>query len=181
MAKFEKLAPGKILSESQFYTTVKVVGNKVQLANDHGENIVVDSGYVEKCLNSADQYDKTETLTRTELAAKFIASSAVALTVNFNKQVKEVDVVKEIQEAYESSTPKEFTTKLKKSVKTALEGVERTMVGRHYGHVNEFGRVSFIDMEEKKLEGKDYDSRIRQVDPRSLNYLIVRGIKYIVK
>jgi hypothetical protein len=47
--------------------------------------------------------------------------------------------------------------------------------------MNELGRVQFIDMEEEKTPGKDYDSRQRQVDPRSINWFISRGIKYTVK
>lgn len=55
------------------------------------------------------------------------------------------------------------------------------MIGRHYGNLNEFGRLSFIDMEEIKDSSKPYETRIRQVDPRNLLWLIVDGIKYIVK
>ena len=179
--KFKALKEGEVLSEQQFYRVEKIAGDKVQLRNDDGEPIVVDSKYVERCLHSAIQFSEEKVLTKTEVAAQFIAHAGVAVTVNFNKQVKEADVAKEIQEAYESSTPKEFTTKMKKSVKKALESEERTMTGRHYGSVNEFGRVHFIDMEEKKVEGKDYDSRIRQVDPRGINWFISRGTKYIVK
>lgn len=180
--EFLKLKKGEVLSETQYYTVEKISGNRVQLINDHGESIVVDNKYVDKCLTSATQYEETKTVTKTEAAALFLGMTSVAMTVNFNKQVKEVDVVKEIQEAYEGSTPKEFTTKLKKSVKSALEGVERTMIGRHYGHVNELGRVNFIDMMEKKDSSKkEYDVRTRQVDPRTINWLVCRNIKYVVK
>jgi hypothetical protein len=178
---FKKLKKGNILSETQFYTVEIISRNRVQLKNDSGESIVVDEAYVEKCLLSADQFTDTKTVTKTEAASLFLGMSGVAMTVNFNKQVKESDVVKEIQSAYEDSTPKEFSTKLKKAVKEALDGIERTMVGRHYGSVNELGRVSFIDMEEPKDLGKDYDTRVRQVDPRTINWIVCRGIKYVVK
>ena len=70
----------------------------------------------------------------------------------------------------------------KKAVSKAidLKGEERTMVGRHYGTQDANGRVSFVDMEvETKASG--YDARMRLVDPRTLNYLIVGGVKYVVK
>ena len=54
------------------------------------------------------------------------------------------------------------------------------MIGRHYGEVTEFGRIKFIDMEEEKTPGT-YDNRIRQVDPRTINWFIARGVKYEVK
>jgi len=66
-------------------------------------------------------------------------------------------------------------------LKTALEGEERTMVGRHYGSQDEFGRIKFIDMDAKLDPAKDYDTRQRLVDPRTLNWLILKGVKYIVK
>lgn len=179
--EFKKLKEGEVLSEQQFYTVRKIGSEKVQLTNDKGEDIIVDKKYVDTCLTSANQYDTSKTVNKTEAAAIFLAQSGIAMTVNFNKQVKEADVVKEILEAYSTSTPKEIEAKVKKSVKAALSGVERTMVGRHYGELNELGRVQFIDMEEKKVTGKDYDSRLRLVDPRGINWFIVKGVKYTVK
>ena len=179
--KFNKLKKDDICSETQFYTVSKIVGDKVQLRNDSGTDIVVDNKYAEACLNSADQFTSEEKITMTEAAAKFIASTGVAITVNFNKQVKEADVVKEIMEAYSSSTPKEIESKVKKSIKSALTGIERVMRGRHYGSMNELGRIQFIDMEEPRDSAKDYDPRMRLVDPRTINWFICRGVKYVVK
>lgn len=179
--KFKSLKTNEVLSEQQFYKVVKTSGDKVQLKNDNGEMIVVDSKYVESCLTSAQQYSSEKTVNKTEAAAIFISQAGVAITVNFNKQVKEADVVKEIMTTYEGSAPKVFEAAVKKAVKNALSGIERTMVGRHYGDMNELGRINFIDMEEEKTPGKDYDSRLRQVDPRSINWFICRGVKYNVK
>lgn len=179
--KFKNLKKDEVLSEQQFYKVVKTSGDKVQLRNDNNEMIVVDSKYVESCLISANQYTSEKTVNKTEAAAIFLSQAGVAITVNFNKQVKEADVVKEIMSTYEGSAPKVFEAAVKKAIKSALTGTERTMVGRHYGDMNELGRVQFIDMEEEKATGKDYDSRQRQVDPRSINWFISRGVKYIVK
>lgn len=179
--KFKNLKKGEVLSEQQFYKVEKISGDKVQLKNDNGENIVVDNKYVESCLLSATQHMSEKTVNKTEAAAIFLSQAGVAITVNFNKQVKEADVVKDIMSTYADSAPKVFEAAVKKAVKAALVGTERTMVGRHYGDMNELGRVQFIDMEEEKTPGKDYDSRQRQVDPRSINWFISRGVKYIVK
>ena len=75
----------------------------------------------------------------------------------------------------------EFKKKIASAVSDALVGEERTMVGRHYGSQDEFGRIRFIDMEEKKDDTKDYDTRQRLVDPRTICWLILRGVKYKVK
>lgn len=181
VTKFSKLKPGDICSETQYYTVVKTSGDKVQIKNDNGTDIVVDRGYVESCLKSANQFTSEKNVNMTEAAAIFLNSSRMAITVNFNKQVKEADVVKEIMEAYASSTPKEIEAKVKKSVKSALTGVERTIVGRHYGELNDLGRVQFVDMETERTSGKDYDTRLRLVDPRTINFMIVNGIKYTIK
>jgi hypothetical protein len=175
--EFNKLVVGAILSESQYYSVAKIVGDKVQLNNDNGDPIVVNKDYVENLLSSADQFQSEEKKTRTELAEILFANPNVAMTVNFNKAVKAADVKAEIIAAYENSTPKEFATKIGKSVNKALDGEERTMKGRHYGNKDNNGRLNFIDME---AAGKG-DTRMRLVDPRTINFIIVRGVKYIQK
>lgn len=180
MAKFEKIKEGNVFSEVQFYVVEKIKGDKAQLRNDHGENIVIDRSYAEKCLISADQFDEEKTITKTEAANILLGAANTAITVNFNKQIKSADVEKEIVEAYEGSTPKTFAAAVKKAVKRGLEGEERTIKGRHFGELNELGRLNFIDMEIKKGDGA-YDARIRQVDPRQINFMVIKGIKYTVK
>jgi hypothetical protein len=180
--KFSNLKVGEVLSETQFYVVEKLVGENVQVKPDSGESIILDKKYAEQFLTSASQIlDADVKITKTEAAAKFIGNPNVAMTVNFNKQVKEADLVKEIQDAYDSSTPKEFSERLKKGVKKGMNGEERTMIGRHFGSVDDFGRVQFIDMEISKGANKNYDERLRLVDPRTINWFILRGVKYIVK
>lgn len=180
-ANSKKLVKGEVLSEQQFYRVEVISGDKIQIRNDHGTLITVDAGYVNACLTSASQFTDTKAVSKTEAATVFLASTGVAITVNFNKQVKEADVIKEIMGAYEDSTPKGMETAVKKAVKKALGGEERTMTGYYHGAPNEFGRVNFVDMEVAQEKGKDYDTRLRQVDPRTLNWFIVRGVKYTVK
>ena len=117
---FKQLKKGDVLSESQFYTVQLIKGDKVQIRNDHGTDVVVDKSYVEKCLLSANQFTKQVSLNKTEAAAKFLQSSGVAITVDFNTQVKEADVVAEIMAAHEGSTPKNFEAAVKKAIKTDL-------------------------------------------------------------
>ena len=179
--EFKKLKVGEVLSETQYYTVEKTAGNKVQLKNDFGESIVVDNGYVEACLTSADQFQKEEKITKTEAAALFIANPYTAISASFNKQVKEADVVKEIMAAYEDATPKAMADAVKKAVKKGLQGEERIITGRHTGSQDEFGRINFTDMKLDKGVKPEYDARLRLVDPRTLNWLILKGVKYTVK
>jgi hypothetical protein len=107
--------------------------------------------------------------------------------VNFNTQIKEKDALDAMAAIYPNKGGKmlseaDYKKKAKEILASVIVGKERTMVGRHYGSVNEFGRVSFIDMEiEKDTTKADYDSRTRQVDPRTINWMIIRGVKYKTK
>lgn len=178
---FGTLKVGDKLSETQFYSVVKIAGNKVQLKNGIGQDIVVEKGYVEQCLTSADQFEKTEKISKTDLTKLFLENHSVVFTVSFNKKVKEADVAKEIMDSYEGSTPKTMGEAIKKAVKKALTGEERVLVGYHTGIQDDFGRISAVDMNIEKDPTKDYNSALRLIDPRELNYLILKGTKYIVK
>lgn len=186
MTSFKKLTKTTKLSETQFYTVEQIKGDKVQLKNDLNEMIVVDAAYVEKCLVASDQIDTEKIMSRTDITNLFLSSPNVVLTVNYNKQVKEDDVKKQLHNLYPNKGGKilseaDFKSKVNAALSGALIGEERTMVGRHYGSQDEFGRVRFIDMNETNDPTKEYDTRQRLVDPRTINYAILRGIKYKVK
>jgi len=172
---FKTLKVGEKLSETQYYKVIKIAGDKVQLKNGIDQDIVVDKAYVEDCLTSAEQYTKEESINKTELTKLFLDNHSVAFTVSFNKQVKEADVTKEIMSAYEGSTPKTIEAAIKKAVKRGINGEERILTGYHNGTLDDFGRVQVVDM--NVTEG----SPNRLVDPRTLNYLILKGVKYNVK
>ena len=183
---FKNLKKGEVLSETQYYKVVKIAGNKVQLVNDNGENIVVDSGYVNNCLSSSVQFEDTQKITRTELAELFINSARTAVTVNFNCKVKEADVKKALHALYANKGGKilseaDYKKKVNAEVKKAISGEERTMIGRHYGSQDDFGRIKFIDMNAARDKSKSYDTRHRLVDPRTINWIIVGNVKYVAK
>lgn len=181
MARFKDLKVGSVLSETQYYKVEAIKGDRVQFVTDAGETVTVNAGYVENLLVSADQFSSEQKITRTDMAELLIQNRNVVMTLNFNKQIKEGDVLTEIEAAYQNSTPAQRTANFKKAIKKALNGEERTMTGRHHGSKDDFGRIHFIDMNIDKEPGKSYDTRQRLVDPRTLNWLIVNGTKYIAK
>lgn len=186
MTKFENLKVGEKLSETQFYSVVKKGAARVQLKADDGRLVVLDKEYIDNFLISADQYLEEKAITRTEAAALFIASTGIALKVNYNTKVDEKKALAAMEAIYPNKGGKmlseaDYKKKAKEILSSVTMGEERTMVGRHYGSVNEFGRVSFIDMEIDKDTSKDYDSRTKQVDPRTINWMIIKGVKYKVK
>lgn len=177
MSEFKKLEVGEILSESQYYKVEKISGNKVQLVNDEGNRVVVDDKYVNQSLSSASQYSETKKVTKTELAEIFLQNSRVAMTVMFNKKLDNKKVTDSISTIYGKlsfgMTQADFTRQVKAVIN--LKGDERVMVGRHYGSPDVNGRVSFVDMNIEKGNPN------RLVDPRTINYLIVNNVKYIIK
>lgn len=181
MAKFSNLKVGEKLSETQFYVVAKIVGSKVQLTPDSGEPIVVDSKYVDSFLNSSEQFDREEKITRTELTTIFLASANTAWKLSFNKQVKDADVLKEVMDAHQNTAPKDVEKAFKAAIKKATQGEERILAGYHKGSQDEFGRIHVTDMDIAKDPAKSYDVRQRLVDPRTINWLIVKGVKYIAK
>jgi hypothetical protein len=185
MTKFKDLKVGEKLSETQFYSVVKIQGDKVQIVNDAGSNTVVDKGYVESSLISASQFESTKSINKTEAASLLLNNPSVVMTVSFNKQVNPADVKKSMHDLYPNKGKMISEADYKKNVnsilKGALEGEERVIVGRHGGDLNDLGRVQFIDMEIEKDPSKNYDVRNRLVDPRNINYIILRGTKYVVK
>lgn len=179
----EKLKIGEVLSETQYYKVEKIEGSNV-IANVDGEEVTLSKSYVQKYLNSAAQYSNEEKITRTELIEIFKAHPRIAMTVNFNKKVKDVDLKKQIHELYPNKGGKLMShDDFKKAVNSAIEfkGEERTMIGRHEGATNAGGHYHFIDMELVNDDSKEYDTRLRLVDVRTLNWLIVKGVKYQVK
>lgn len=179
--KFSDLKVGEVMSESSHYVVKQIDRDVVHLQPDNGDLITVNKGYVEAgFLTSGEQEHSKQTITRTEAAALLLANPYLALTVNYNKLVEAKEVEKEILTAHETSTPRDFSKAVSSALKRALKGVERNMVGFHRGKLDDFGRLQFIDMKVEREE-TEYDNRQRLVDPRTINFIILRDVRYTVK
>lgn len=190
--KASKLKKGAILSETSFY---KVIGHErngnVKLQDDLGNDLTISPSYVENILSSADHFNSSEKLTMTQLAELFINSPRVAMTVAYFKQDKKKLVrdfkaekaakIKEIQEASLSTASSLLEDLIENPISRVIPGELRVMKGRHYGNVDDFGRISFTDMEKEKGDKPEHDARLRQVDPRTIQYIIVGGTKFEIK
>ena len=103
-------------------------------------------------LDSADSFTKTTKATMTELAKTLSTSHETPFTVNFNKQL----TVKNIKEGKE-------------------HGDERTLRGKLIAPEPLLGRSQVED-----LDIKEGEYRFRSVDHRSINWLIVDGVKHVL-
>lgn len=185
------IEPGSILSETSFYVVEEVQQGKVIVVDDYGHRITLGKKYVEEITISADHYTSEEKKSMTELADIFIKSPRTAMTVCYitkdtEKTKKDFEAEKlakitEIQNASLKNAEALLNNLIENPITRVIPGKQRIMKGRHYGHVDDLGRVHFIDMEIKRDPTKDYDTRSRQVDPRTIQYLIVNKVKYILK
>jgi len=184
MTKFSELKKGDVLSESQYYKVEKTSGSKVQLLVGD-QHIVVTKDYVESFLSSADQFNEAEKMNKTKLAELFINSPRIALTVAFYKQDKKktkkaykeelVNKAEEVKEDFLKRGLAAIEDALANPVSEVIPGELRVMRGRHYGEVDDMGRIKFVDMD---IEG---ENNMRVVDPRTIQYLIVNNVKYVLK
>jgi hypothetical protein len=93
---------------------------------------------------SADQFEDTEKVTKTDAAEILISSHNRPFTVSFNK----------------------------------ADGSERVLRGRLIKPEPLLGRSMVEDLDESATAAK---GRVRQVDHREINWLIVGGMKFVVK
>lgn len=174
----ESTKVGDVLSVSQF-VTVTDIGKSIfdtwfDVITEKNQRFRI-QGRLEGMCNSASYVSSTKTISRTELIEVFNKNSGVVMTVNFNKKVDVEKAKKDLITAINGSKLSEIKDAVSKTINSVAEGEERTMVGYHNGEYNDFGRMEFHDMHVTQ----GYNGR--QVDPRTLNWMIVKGVKYIAK
>lgn len=183
MTKVINLTKGAILGETQYYTFDRIEGEYIIVKSSDDSEVQLGKEYVEKYLDSADQFDSDEKITKTELAEKFIATSRVVMSVEYYKR----DVPKSnrtykadlavraeaLKNEFMANGISALEDALTRPVLTYTPGELRIMKGYHEGSIEiSTGRVHFFDMEKKQW---------RQVDPRTIVSLTVNRVKSIKK
>ncbi len=178
-SKFSELETGNFLSETQYYKIISKNGSDIQVENERGFQFSIEKDILEEGIYSAHQYNQELKVTRTELIEQLAKVGDSVFTVCFNKQPS----ANAINEAIESANEDENISikELKKIVKNAYKGEERILTGYLKKTETGFGRSTVIDLEADRGNNADWDARVRQVDHRTLNWLIFKNIKYIIK
>ena len=179
--KTQDLQIGEYLSEVQYYKIVDLSDRSVTVANERGFELNVDRDIIAEGMYSASQYKTEKLVTRTEICEQLEQAENHIFTVNFYKQVKTKDIQEKLLQAIQSDKSNSFSEAeiikaFKKASKTLLEGEETTLIGYLSKVEPKVGRSTVIDLE---LPQDKY--RIRQVDHRTINWLILKNIKYTVK
>jgi hypothetical protein len=192
----KELKAGSILSETSFFVVKKVNPTSIDVVDDLGNDLQIGKPYVEAVLQSADIFDKEEKKTMTELADLFINSPRIAMTVAFFKkdvaktkkayEAEKQAAIEKVQSASLANATALLADLIDNPISKVIPGDLRVMKGRHYGFVDDLGRIHFFDMElpkeiKKNKAGEDYDTRKREVDPRTIQYIIVGGTKFSLK
>ena len=167
--KFSRISYGTILNKDG--------SGNFQIQNENGDTWFISAALVEKEFLTPDQFEKVEEVNRTDMIKAVINNPRIVMTVVFKKQAdpKELrDVVTNLLQDEKAGRKRPGPRKLSSMLKAATEGQTRTMVGRHYGNLDEFGRIQFTDME---AEGFN----LRTVDPRTIEEVIVANVKYVLK
>lgn len=162
---------GDKLSRLSYLKILTVFSSAVEVQNEEGVKWTIDKAIIEKECYSADQFTETKIVNRSELIEIFNKTGDNIYTVNFNKQAKLADAF----DAVCNKGKLKSNATLKKELSEAMNGEERTLIGYTISREVAWGRSMVINLE---TEDKN---RIRQVDHRTLNWLICQNVKYIVK
>lgn len=168
-----KIRKGEALTFIYHTTVERIDFNKLGVKDvDRGDTFDVIGRTLWNTAYSADQFAKEEKVTKTKLAELFFHVGNMPFTVNFNKQPKSSDILDQL-----------FSGEIRVSkaeAKKLLKGEERTLRGYAVSHESGLGRSMVIDVDIQKTDAS-YDPRLRQVDRRTINWLIVNNVKYVLK
>ena len=167
----DKLQPGDVLSSVSYFTVDSVPKNdsNVYVKDEDGKPVRISKSIVET-YDTAVQHTTEKAVTRTEMVEMLAGARDSVFSVAFNKQ----PTAKDVAAAAAIDDKKERA----KSVKEAMKGKRRVLQGYTLQHETGMGRTSVIDMD---AGGVNKQARVRQIDHRSLEYLILRGVKYTLK
>lgn len=181
-----KLKTGDIIQLTQYSTVRGCNGHTATVQPDDSDGTIQYKGILDKdYIKSADHFEKEIKVTKTELEDIFKMNPRTVMTVTFYKQAKEKDVVAQISDLYPNKgqiiSREDFEKAAKAIAKEVVLGELRTARGRHELSYGNGGRLYFVDMDKERNPDKDYDTRIIQVDPRTLQSIIVNNKKYVLK
>jgi hypothetical protein len=163
-------------------TFMEVTGRNfgyVKVRDEDGNELSIGEGVFKSNVYST-QFTEEKKISRTAIAEILMSARDAVIQVNFNKQSNADTVHKKLEDADGKKITKKLLTDL-------LKGEERTMTGYVIGAEPVLGRTVMIDLEKDKVvkptkePGVEWDARQRQVDHRTLNWLIYKNVKYTVK
>lgn len=163
---FKKIRQGSKWSRHSFGEVVTppvTSDDPVYIRNEAGLQWSIGFDLFEREFTIADVFDTEKKCPRTDIVEVILTHPYIAMTVCFRKKPDNATLAKGILGCTSVAT-------IKKILDNA--GEERIMIGRHTSSMNEHGRLEFFDMEAQQM---------KQIDPRTISWAIVKGVKYTVK
>lgn len=205
--KVEDIRTGDIFSEESHYIVKEVLGDKVVFHHlESNKEVALSTPYVQKLLNTSDQYEKEVKVGREDkkdgtpgirTIFESIKSSEV-FTVVFTKQDKTktkklyesekeaqrleaIEIINKAKRAKKSMAVA-YADALKyvqdNPIKDYIEGEERVLRGFKVQFVSRDGKYKCIDMDIKRT---DKETGERLVNINTISVLVYNGVKYIVE
>ena len=155
ITNFSELKVGDILSETQYYKVVEIVEKSNGLKTEKLVKVVNDRGF-----------------------SFYIGEAVVEEGIyTANQYSKEVQITRtELIQKFAHVGDTVFTVSFNKA-----SGDERILIGYLVQVETGFGRSTVIDLQASKGSNPNHDGRLRQVDHRTLNWLIHKNVKHTVK
>jgi hypothetical protein len=178
MPAFADVKGGDILSRISYLTIQGAPSEgRVVVKNEEGHIWEVDYPILQKECIHATYFESTEQCSRTAAIEVLMQTNGQVFTVSYDKQPTQKDYIDLAYNEQGKSRSKAEITQLWKSI-----GVERIMTCYIIGLEKYLGRAYVMDMElPKKIVSGKHDSRWKQIDFRTLNWVIYNGVKYIIK
>lgn len=170
---FGTLKVGDRLSETQYYEVLSIDDKKVKVRNERGFEFGISADIIEEGMYSASYFNETKKVSRTALVNILEGAGDTIFTVNFHKKPDEATVMEVLKKCQigDLNDP----AKLKKIAENITHGESRTLVGYMIQSEPKMGRSQVIDLT------KPAPNNSRLVDHRTINWLIIKSIKYEVK
>lgn len=162
----KQLAVGNWFSGTAYYKVKKIDGDQVETRSD-GKSITISRDILEYEMHNACVFTKEEKLPLTKVVKVLKEAHSTAFTINFNCKVDD----KQVAEKLKACSEKEFKES-KSLAKELLLGKESTIIGRLSKSEGKLGRSLMINLE---------NAMYAQVDHRTINWIILKNVKYIVK
>jgi len=175
---------GEYFSRISYGKVVKInYDGTYQLENEENFSWAISPAVFDAECITASEVTKEEVKSRTDIINLIKENQRVVMTVNFNKQMKKDEAIAKMDKfitdgLYDKSVRDKSGkwTNRKQAISDLVDelvtGENRTLIGRHNGAEDEHGRMRFFDMEVKQP---------RLVDPRTINWVTIAGVMYIVK
>lgn len=173
-SKFGALNVGDRLSETQHYTVIGLTTQAATLRNERGFEYDATVSVVEEGMYAADQFDEEQRVSRTRLIEILENSGSTVFRINFNKKPTHTTVTEKLSGVNVGTLADPAA--LRELAEGLLLGEERTLTGYLVHTEPKLGRSQVVD-----LEVESGQHNLRLVDHRTINWMILRNVKYVVQ